>query len=334
MAGESTELDGNGLDDLTPSEDTTPVPHLRYEAQLQMALTRRSEIQTWEGTQTAIVAKFNAAKIGELVPEADLALLLLSSGGSATSGEPWSEARVSNVSAPRRQGKIWTMQITISQLRWLTIWTLDFADIDKPIRTWHAGYANGPDLAMLEKWELAGEKQDWTNYDAYKTVDGDSLSGDTLLLAKMIREGGIESYTIHTPVVTCQITYPTFPDGAGGLLDCWLAELPAPVGGWPDMGGYTESAVRDELDDLKTDFDGAGVAGKWLCTADPVHPNADGTYTRSTQFTLVSSVNENLYAQGDPTAGGFQSSQSGGSGSSSESSESSGGTETQGGTEP
>ena len=319
MAGESTELDGNGLDDLTPSEDTTPVPHLRYEAQLQMSLTRRSEVQTWEGEEAAIVAKFSATKIGELVPEADLESLLLPPGGSATSGEPWSEARVSNVSAPRRQGKIWTMQITISQLRWLTIWTLDFADVDKPIRTWHAGYENGPDLAELSKWELAGEKQDWTNYDAYKTVDGDSLTGDTLALAKMIREDGIESYTIHAPVATCQITYPTFPDGAGGLLDCWLAELPAPVGGWPDMGGYTESAVREEIDDLKTGFGGSGQDGKWLCTADPVHPNADGTFTRSTQFTLVSSVNENLYAQGDPTAGGFQAPQSGGSGGNGES---------------
>lgn len=314
MAGESTELDGNGLDDLTPSEDAPAEPHLRYEAQLQMSLTRRSEVQTWEGQEAAIVAKFNATKIGELVPEADQELLLLSPGNSATSGEPWSEARVSNVSAPRRQGRVWTMQITISQLRWLTIWTLDFADIDKPIRTWHAGQQNGPDLAELSKWELAGEKQDWTNYDAYKTVDGDSLAGDTLKLAKMIREDGIESYTIHTPVVTCQITYPTFPDGAGGLLDCWFPTLPTPVGGLPDMGGYTESAVRDELDDLKTDFGGAGVPGKWLCTADPVHPNADGTYTRTTQFTLVSTVNEDLYGQGDPTAGGFNSSQSGGGG--------------------
>lgn len=319
MAGESIDLDGNGIGDLTPGEETTPTLHLRYEAQLQMSLTRRSEVQTWEGAEGAIVAKFLAAKIGEVVAEDDTQYLHLSPGGSATSGEPWSEARVSNVSAPRRQGKIWTMQITISQLRWLTIWTLDFADIDKPIRTWHAGYENGPDLAMLEKWELAGEKQDWTNYDAYKTVDGTSLDGDTLKLAKMIREDGIESYTIHTPVVTCQITYPTFPDGAGGLLDCWFPTLPTPVGGMPDMGGYTESAVRDELDDLKTDFGGAGVPGKWLCTADPVHPNADGTYTRTTQFTLVSTVNEDLYGQGDPTSGGFQSSQSGGGGGDGES---------------
>ena len=329
MAGESTELDGNGLDDLTPSEDAPAEPHLRYEAQLQMSLTRRSEVQTWEGQEAAIVAKFNATKIGELVPEADQELLLLSPGNSATSGEPWSEARVSNVSAPRRQGRVWTMQITISQLRWLTIWTLDFADIDKPIRTWHAGQQNGPDLAELSKqWEelpphfiTSSEtklgKDELLDYIEsiinHGKVTG-RLAGDTLKLAKMIREDGIESYTIHTPVVTCQITYPTFPDGAGGLLDCWFPTLPTPVGGLPDMGGYTESAVRDELDDLKTDFGGAGVPGKWLCTADPVHPNADGTYTRTTQFTLVSTVNEDLYGQGDPTAGGFNSSQSGGGG--------------------
>ena len=307
MAGENVNVDGEGIGGIADEPTPDPAAHLRYEAQLQLSLTRRSEVQMWEGSEAAIVAKFLATKIGEVVPEGETQYLHLSPGGSPTSEEPWSEARVSGVSAPRRQGKIWTMQVTVTQLRYLTIWTLDFSDIDKPIRTWHAGYANGPDLAMLAKWELAGEKQDWANYDAYKTVDGDQLEGETLALAKMIREDGIESYTIHTPVVTCQITYPTFPDGAGGLLDCWLAELPAPIGNWPDMGGYTESAVRELLDGLKTDFAGVGVPGKWLCTADPVHPNADGTYTRSTQFTLVSTVNENLYAEGDPSQGGFRS---------------------------
>lgn len=318
MAGESIDLDGNGIDDLTPGEDTTPTPHLRYEAQLQMSLTKRSEVQTWEGPEAAVVAKYLATTVGALVSEADHELLHLSPGGSPTSGEPWAEAIVSAVSAPRRQGKVWTMQVTVTQLRWLTIWSLDFADIEKPIRTWHAGTANGPDLAKLSKWELAGEKQDWTNYDAYKTVDGEALTGETLELAKMIREDGIESYTIHTPVATCLVTYPTFPDGAGGLLDRWLYSLPAPQGDWPDMGGRTESAVREQIDGIKTGFGGEGVDGKWLCTADPVHPNADGTFTRSTQFTLVSSVNENLYEEGDPTDGGFASSGSGGASSSSQ----------------
>lgn len=333
MADEDTEPGGNDSGGTTPSEEPASTPHLRYEAVLRLSLTRRSEIHTWEGDEAAIVAKFLATKIGEVVPEGETAYLHLSAGGSPTSGEPWAEARVAEVSAPRRQGKVWTMQVTVTQLRYLTIWTLDFADVDKPIRTWHAGTTNGPDLAMLSKWELAGEKQDWTNYDDYKTVDGTSLTGETLDLAKMIREDGIESYTIHTPVATCQITYPTFPDGAGGLLDCWLPELPAPVGGWPDMGGYTESAVRDQIDGLKSGFGGsAGEDGVWLCTADPVHPNADGTFTRSTQFTLVSSVNENLYSQGDPTAGGFQSSQSGGSGESGESQSSQEGESQEGGT--
>lgn len=313
MAGETVELDGNGIDDITPGETPESAPHLRYEAELQASVTRCSEIQTWEGTEDEIVGKFQETKVGDLVAEADVSLLHLHRGGSPTSGEDWAEPRVAAVSAPRRKGGVWTMQITISQLRWLTIWSLDFADIDKPIRTWHAGQDDGPDLAELEKWELAGENQDWANYDSYKTVDGTELDGDTLELAKMIREDGIESYTIHTPIATCQVTYPTFPDGAGKLLDRWLADLPESIGSWPDMGGYTADAVRLQIDDLKSGFGGEGVDGKWLCTADPVHPNADGTFTRSTQFMLVSDVNENLYAEGSATEGGFRGSQSGGS---------------------
>ena len=296
------EIDGGGID-LTPGEGGggNEDPHLRFEAQLQLSLTRRSEIQTWEGTQSAILEKFNAVSIGTVTDEVQF----LGEGGSPTSGAAWDYARVTQVTAPRRQGKLWTMQITVSQVRYLTIWTLDFADIDKPIRTWLAGTDDAPDLALLSKWELAGEKQDWANYDSYKTVDGEALEDNTLKLAKMIREDGIESYTMHTPVVTCQATYGSFPDGAGGLLDKWLGELPRSAGGWPDMGGGSSDAVRVQLDHLKDDWAGAGAAGVWLCTADPVHPNADGSYLRSTQFTLATSVNEDLYEEGRPTDGGF-----------------------------
>ena len=71
------------------------------------------------------------------------------------------------------------------------------------------------------------------------------------------------------------------------------------------MGGDDTDAIWSEIDGLKADWAGDGTAGVWLCTADPVHPNADGTYTRSTQFTLVTSANIDLYPEGTATDGGF-----------------------------
>ena len=305
MAGESVEVDGSGIGSLDGGETDSSTLNLRFEAQLQASLTKRSEIQTWGGEEADIVALFLelSSNIGKVAQEGDT--LFLSGGGSATSGEAYAEARLENVSAPRRQGKLWTMQVTYSQVRYITIWSLDFADIDKPVKTWLQGTPDAPDLAQLSQWELAKEKEDWANYDAYKTVDGVALDGNTLKLAKMIREEGIESYTLHTPVATCQVTYPTFPDGAGGILDKQFSELPKAPGGWPDMGGDDTDAIWTKINGLKDNWAGAGTAGVWLCTADPVHPNSDGTYTRSTQFTLATSANLDLYPEGTASDGGF-----------------------------
>lgn len=311
MAGESVEVDGSGIGSLDGGSTAASTLHLRFEAQLKSALTKRSEIQTWEGSQADIVAAFLdlSANIGTIAEQGSTPeigkTIHLGGGGSATSGEAYAEPRLEDVSAPRRQGNVWTMQVTYSQVRYVTIWSLDFADIDKPVKTWLQGTENAPDLALLSQWELAKEKEDWANYDAYKTVNGVALDGNTLKLAKMMREDGIESYTLHTPVATCQVTYPTFPSGAGGILDKQFADLPKAAGGWPDMGGDDTDAIWSEIDGLKADWAGDGTAGVWLCTADPVHPNADGTYTRSTQFTLVTSANIDLYPEGTATDGGF-----------------------------
>lgn len=289
--GDNQQSGGNGQQ----GGGTSSAPHLRFEAQLQASLTRRSETQTWEGSEDDITALFESAAPGSEWSD----LRFLGSGGSQPSeGDEWGLAHVTSVVAPRRQGKVWTMQLTVTQLRYVKIWTLDFAEISKPVRTWLAGTNDAPDLALLRKWERAGEDEDWDNYDAYKTGNGTALEDNTLKLAKMIREKGIDSYTIHTPVATCQLTYATFPDGAGGLLDKRYSSLPKVEDGWGDLCAGDSDAVRQTLDGLCPD------GGTWLCTGDCVHPNSDGSYTRTVQFTAADYVDEDLYAAGSGGSGG------------------------------
>ena len=290
MADDNTNQSGGNAQQVGES-----APHMRYEAQLQTSLIRRSEIQTWEGSQADIIALFNSAAAGSLWTDVQF----LTNGGSQPGeGDEWGLAHVSAVSAPRRQGGIWTLQLTVTQLRYVMIWTLDYVEVAKPIRTWLAGTTDAPDLAQLKKWELAGEKEDWENYDNYQTVDGVALEGNTLTLAKMIREKGIESYTIHAPVATCQLNYATFPAGVGAFLDKQFSALPTIETGWKDLCAGDPDAVRQELDGLCPD------GGAWLGAGDRVNPNADGSYTRTVQFTAANAIDENLYPSGGSGTGG------------------------------
>lgn len=279
--------------------------HLTYTAQLFAEPMRRGEVQTWEGEEDAIVRTFAELAVG--APAKNLKFI-------KSDGE-WGTPFIGGVQAPRRAGNTWTMQVTVVQLRKCVLWTLDYAEIQKDIRTWRQDYqtAGGdepspdiPDLSELAQWERAKEVQDYEDYDKYKTADGKALEGATLELAEMIRRG-IESYTIHTPVPTMTMRYYDEIKGTGALLDKYLDTLPSGPGGWKELGG---AEIHAQLNDLrKFHTDGSGGVGtvtfKWLCISDKSTPNGDGSCTRVVQFMRVNEVEDKLYSKGSPAEGGL-----------------------------
>lgn len=299
---------GNITDNPTPALPT-PTPggkslHLTYSAQLFCESMRRGEVQVWEGDEADVVEKFRGMKVGVATEEYKLI---------TSANDAWGTPYVGGVQAPRRAGKTWTMNVTVVQLRKCVLWTNDFAEIQKDIRTWHQNLPTSdntpnpdtPDLSKLAQWERAKDIQDWDDYDAFKTVDGEELDGATLELAKMIRKG-IESYTIHTPVPTMTMRYFDEVSGTGALLDKYLTSLPNGPEGWEELGGADIQTQLNDLTYQHGDFGGYGtMTYKWLCTTDKSTPNGDGSSTRVVQFMRVDSVEENLYAAGDAAEGGL-----------------------------
>lgn len=280
--------------------------HITYSAQLFSEPLRRGEVQTWEGDGNDIVNAFRGIKVGS--PTSGFRHI-------TAANDDWGTPYVAGVQAPRRTGGVWTMQVTVAQLRKCVLWTLDFAEIQKDIRTWRQDLlqtddpepgADIPDLSKLAQWERAKDIQDWDDYDAFKTVDGVALEGGTLELAQMIRKG-IESYTIHTPVPTMTMRYFDEVSGTGALLDKYLTSLPTGPTGWKELGG---AEVQAQLNDLTTfHTDGAGGVGtityRWLCVSDKSTPNGDGSCTRVVQFMRVNQVEDKLYSQGTAHDGGL-----------------------------
>ena len=303
LGGGGINIDGDGISGAGSSSSL----HLTYTAQLFTEATRRGETQTWEGDETDVLEKFRGMKVGD--PAGTYKFL----GGA---DDMWGTPYVGGVQAPRRAGKVWSMQITVVQLRKAVLWTLDYAEIQKDIRTWRQNVpssGNGddpspniPDLSKLAQWERAKDIQDWDDYDDFKTVDGVALEDATLELAQMIRKG-IESYTIHTPVPTLTMRYFDEVSGTGGLLDKYLTALPAGPEGWEELGG---ADIHEQLQELTYNHntgipDVGTISYRWLCTADKATPNGDGSSTRTIQFMRVDSVEDRLYAQGSPSDGGL-----------------------------
>lgn len=301
IGGGGIDIDGGGISGGGGSAFGRGL-HLTYSAQLFVEAMRRGEVQTWEGEESAIISNFKSMKVGDAASQ----YKFISAADS-----DWGTPFVGGVQAPRRHGKTWTMQVTVVQLRKCVLWTLDFAEIQKDIRTWNQnlpvlpdGGNNGssPDLSKIAQWERAKDIQDWDDYDDFKTVDGEALTGSTLDLAQMIRKG-IESYTIHTPIPTLTMRYFDEVSGTGALLDKYLTDLPHGPEGWEELGG---ADIHGQLSALKEVYTTDGtIQYKWLCISDKATPNGDGSCTRAIQFMRVDDLEQNLYMQGSADEGGL-----------------------------
>lgn len=195
----------------------------------------------------------------------------------------------------RAPGGLCSVTATNVRIKCIFIGTVDFAEISKPIKSWRSDIEDEterPNLAAIESWELFKEHGDEESYASYKCdvtlADGthaenlSDINENTLKLAKLMREKGVESYTIHTPVVTMQMVYTEFPPGVGSMLDMYY------TGEIPQIDGYVsaDAGFIESVSSLKN---------KWLCTADRCNHNADGTNTRVIQFTGADDINPDLY---------------------------------------
>ena len=164
----------------------------------------------------------------------------------------------------------------------VAVWGLEMAEIQKPIRTWKANAENKadrPDLALLANWESQAGKQGLeSEYNAYK-YNGKVLEGNTLTLAKMIREEGIDHYAVYTPIITLTTRHNGLPSGVGSNI------------------GKIESPA-DAPEGL------SAIATEWLKTADRIQGSIDGVYTRIQQWTGADKWNEKLYEKVKATDSG------------------------------
>ena len=167
---------------------------------------------------------------------------------------------------------------------------IDMAAVSKPIESWNGGDEGEPDLAKLAVWKEYRDKGDMESYVAYKCGDNETLTGSTLTLAMMIREQGINSYTLHYPVLTASKTM-IHHDGnnVGVGLDkvFTLDQMKRFIG-----GERYANARADIFATLPPDK-------MWLMTGDRVTVNVDGTITRIEQWTGVDAVNTSLYKEYD-----------------------------------
>lgn len=203
-------------------------------------------------------------------------------GSSSANISDVPEGFVASVELTRLNGDRGALTLSATLYESIDVWGLEMTELQKPIKTWKRNAPDGekPDLTLLSNWEgQAGNQAFEKDYNAYK-YRGQALSGNTLELAKMIREEGIEAYVVYTPIITCTSR---------------LNGLPGDIG--ESIGKIGAPTAADGTDISKL----TAAAKEWLKTADRIEGALDGTYTRVQQWTGADKWNPNLYetATGD-----------------------------------
>ena len=201
-----------------------------------------------------------------------------------------SEYYVAGLQLSRTHGKRGRMAVQLAQQQGTEVWGLEMAELQKPIKTWKAD-AEGdqkPDLNLLSNWEMqASDASRKADYQAYR-VNGEDLTGNTLILAKMIREEGIDHYVVYSPVLTCTTRLNALPDDIGKGIGA--------------IATPTSSEDNSAMGTL------TNLAKSWLKTTDRIQGAIDGTYTRVQQWTGADKWNANLYGSGSSSSSSSSSS--------------------------
>lgn len=207
--------------------------------------------------------------------------------------------RIATVQCVRTVGDLADYTVSVTEHDDVVIWGLDFMEIQKPIRAWHADKEDEkkPNLTQLRAWERLGENEATQEaYDRYVwQLDGGTsskpeeiLTGATLELAKMIREEGIETYALYTPIVTKTTV---------------ISDLSQLTGVGDNIGkvGAVDTSGGDPMGSFAIDSLLSGLNKQWLKTADRIQGAMDGTFQRVETWTGADKWNPNLY---ETTTGG------------------------------
>lgn len=167
-------------------------------------------------------------------------------------------------------------------------WSLDFVPVTKDIHSWKADDKDEdkrPDLSQIVRWEQCGANGDLESYNSYLPGPGEpAMEGNTLTLAKKIRKG-VQSYTIHTPVITITIVKSDIYDylATGPIID----------------NVYSGSSVGETI--VGSDagsfpvLQATSLKDKWMLTSHRISGNPDGTFNCVQQWTGVDDVDPDLY---------------------------------------
>jgi hypothetical protein len=278
------DIDGNGLDDLggggglSGGGGAASSAHLTVHKEVTIGLTSARKVDTWQGSFDELLAKAKTFDFANTVEDPDLP-----EGSSDTSGEAWGMPRIIDAKIVRETGGICRLTVVKVQNRHVAHISIDFTEVQRPIKTWHADKESGaPDLAAIREWE-AKEETDYANYAAFT-----GLSGDTKTLAEMIVKG-VEHYSVYRPVVTITLTTDDAPQLSLYPIGGVFTEGPSIPYGWTDIHGKTVADL------IAGDYENY----MWVLGASRATPNADGTYQWVLQYQACDSVEEALFGGGD-----------------------------------
>ena len=188
---------------------------------------------------------------------------------------------VTTLNLQRDAGDLATLAISVAEKDDTETWLLEWQEISKDIRTWTPKTGEKPDREALRLWEALASS-DPTSYNdyTYNAQDGTKLTGNTLLLAQMIREEGIESYLVFTPTITKISTLTS------------LTNFTSKVGKIDTPTSASKDSVVGSIDVSKF----TALATQWLKTADRIQTALDGTIQRTEVWTGADVWNSNLYS--------------------------------------
>lgn len=293
-----------------PGDDETPdTPHFAPGRRLTFGLQGNREDVVYQGDYATLRALADSVDVGRSIEtstdgsegvqttlpqgESDT-----DPGGGSSTGVGY--AKPFNVQLSRTNGNRGQLVVSFSQNTRKAVWTIDFVEVSKPIRTWHADRTDGaPDLADIRAWE-ENETANPQLYWAYMKDASTVLTGDTLDLAQMIASG-IETYSLYVPVVTCTVNLSSPPDMQLGNTPGVISTPEAP-NGWEDANGNTAEDIVNGLLNPRT-----GEAYEWLLSAVKVSTNSDGTYQLTKSWQAADSIDTRLYglsAQSGGSQGG------------------------------
>jgi len=277
LGGDGIDIDGNGI--VGGGGGGGGAPHLTVQKEIALGVSVNRKVETWQGPFVRLLEKAKGYSLGTYVEDEGLP-----AGNSDTQGGGCGYAFVSDVKLTRGNGNVGRLVVTLAQNRQAARVAVDFTEVQRPIRSWHADKADGaPDLAKIREWE-AKEESDYASYASFAGLDG-----DTKTLAEMIFKG-IEHFTVYAPVVSVSLVTFSFPQLSLYPVGKQYGEPEVPYG-WDILHGGSISDVVQNLTPPDRD-----TPYMWVLGSSRATPNADGTYQWTLQYQACDSVEEALFA--------------------------------------